>query len=298
MALDKTKHDVNRYTTGIALPETVSAEVIQGITENSAVMQLARNEVIPGTGVSINVITGEPVPEWADETEEQAVKTPTFSKIKMTPHKLSVIVPFSKEFQRDSDALYSAVVSRVPAALAKAFDSTVFGFTASPGADFSQLTNANKVDIQKDTYTALVTAKTGIATAGGNANGFIFAPQASPILLSAVDANKRPLFIDNMNEQGDVSRVLGINALYRHAAYKQGGSAANNIGFVGDWSKAIVGMVKDITVEYADQATINDGTKQINLWQRDMFALKCSMECGFVIEDAKYFTALTDTYSG
>lgn len=293
MALDKIKHDINRSTSGVALPSGVASEVIQGINESSAVMQLARKITIPGSGVTINAITGDIAPEWVDETAEQAVSNPTFKNIKMVPYKLSVIVPFSNEFKRDADALYEAIVQRVPNALGRTFDSTVFGHKSAPGSNFSQLTNATKADIQKDTYGALVTAATGIATAGGSANGFILSPQAQPILLGATDANKRPLFINSVITEGKVGQMLGIDVHSRAAAYKSG--TPNELGILGDWSKAIVGMVNDIKVEYADQATINDGSKQVNLWQRDMFALKCSMECGFVVEDDKYFAILTDT---
>ncbi len=57
-----------------------------------------------------------------------------------------------------------------------------------------------------------------------------------------------------------------------------------------------MGTVQDITVDFSDQATINDGNKQVNLWQRNMFALRCEMEVGFIIEGAKYFQKFTDTY--
>ena len=81
----------------------------------------------------------------------------------------------------------------------------------------------------------------------------------------------------------------------RHAADKAGGSAANTVGFNGDWTKAYYGIVEDIKIEYSNQATLNDGTNTINLWQRNMFALRCEMEVGFIAQD-DYFAKLTDTY--
>lgn len=291
MALSTAKIDVNRTTNGLSLPTEVSNEVLQKISENSAVMQLARRMVIPGSGVTMNVITGDPTPAWVDESTEKAVSSPTFANKKMVPYKLAVIVPFSDQFRRDMPALYSAIVERVPAALARVFDQTVFGNVAAPGANFDQLTDADTVNIATDTYAGLVTAKTNVAIAGGDASGFVFAPQASPILLTAKDSTGRPLFLDNLREDGNVDRILGIPAHYRQAAYN---ATSGVLGVVGDWSKAIYGIVQDVTVEYSNQATINDGTQQINLWQRNMFALRCEMEVGFVIQDVDYFNKLTN----
>ena len=293
MALSTTKQDVNRGTTGVALPSVLIDTVIQGIREGSAVMQLANRMVIPGSGVTMNIITGDPEPAWVVESTEKTVSTPTFANKVMQPYKMAVIVPFTDEFRRDEAALYDAIVERVPDALAKKFDETVL-FGTAPGTNFDTLASADAIDLQADPYGALVEGINGIAVAGGNANGIILSPQANGILMSArYDSGAgEPIF---PNYAAD-SPLFGIPTLTRHAAYKAGSSAANTVGFVGDWSKAYYGIVQDVTIEYSNQATINNGTADINLWQRNMFALRCEMEVGFVVADADYFAKFTDTY--
>lgn len=77
MALSTTKIDLNRSSTGVALPQSVAAEVLQGVTESSAVMQLSRRMTIPGPGVALDVITGDPEAAWVTaETAEQKVDAP------------------------------------------------------------------------------------------------------------------------------------------------------------------------------------------------------------------------------
>lgn len=296
MALDTTKVDVNRTTTGIVLPSEISSEVIAKTQESSFVMANARRMVIPGPGITLDVIETDPKPAWVDETAEKTVSTPTFGSKKIVPYKMAVIVPFSNQFRRDKDTLYNAVIERVPGTLAALFDATAFGFQSAPGSNFDTLSDATAVDIEADTYDNLVTAKTTVSTAGGSATAWVFAPQAESILLMAKDSSGRPIFIDSPTDQGGVGRVLSLPAYYRQAAYNAGSSAANTIGFVGDWNKAVYGIVEDITVEYSNQATINDGNKQINLWQRNMFALRCEMEVGFAVMDEDCFVRLTDTY--
>ena len=294
MALSTTKIDVNRGTTGVALPSVLVDTVIQGVREGSAVMSLANRLVIPGSGITMNVITGDPEPAWTVESTEKTVSEPTFANKVMQPYKLAVIVPFSDQFRRDEAALYDAIVSRVPDALAKKFDETVF-FGTAPGTNFDTLTGADAIDLQADPYGALVEGINSIAVAGGNANGIVLSPQGNGIIMSArYDSGAGEPVFPNYAANAP---LFGIPTLTRHAAYKAGSSAANTVGFIGDWTKAYYGIVEDIKIEYSNQATLNDGTNTINLWQRNMFALRCEMEVGFIVADTDYFKKLTDTYS-
>lgn len=292
MALSTTKIDVNRGTTGVALPSVLVDTVIQGVREGSAVMSLANRLVIPGSGITMNVITGDPEPAWTVESTEKTVSEPTFANKVMQPYKLAVIVPFSDQFRRDEAALYDAIVSRVPDALAKKFDETVF-FGTAPGTNFDTLASADAIDLQNDPYGALVGGVNAIAVAGGNANGIVMSPQGNGIIMSArYDSGAGEPVFPNYAANAP---LFGIPTMTRHAAYKAGSSAANTVGFIGDWSKAYYGIVENIKIDYSNQATLNDGTNTINLWQRDMFALRCEMEVGFIAQD-DYFAKFTDTY--
>ena len=110
-------------------------------------MSLANRMVIPGSGVTMNVITGDPTPAWTVESTEKTVSKPTFENKVMQPYKLAVIVPFSDQFRRDEAALYDAIVSRVPGALGKYFDQTVLFGDNNPGTNFDDLSAAAAVDV-------------------------------------------------------------------------------------------------------------------------------------------------------
>lgn len=291
MALSTTAIDVNRGTTGITLPQEMRDDFITSMTEGSAVMQLANRMVIPGAGVKMNIVTGDPVPAWTDESTEKPVSKPSFANKTMVPYTLAVIVPFSNQFRRDLSSLYDAVISRIPNALGRAFDQTVL-FGDAPGENFDTLKNADAVVIDTGTYDAVVGVMTSLATAGGSLNGFIMSPQANGVIMTA------------RNESGDLEfpgyapggNLLDVRTLTRQHAYKAGSSAANTLGFAGDWSQAYYGIVEDVKLEYATEATLNDGTNNINLFQRNMFAVRAEMEVGFVVKDDDYFKRLTDTY--
>ncbi len=275
--------DINRGT--INLPSEVSGEILQKTQESSAIMSLARQISLPGLGVTIPVITGDPEAEWVGETDKKPVKNGTLATKVMTPYTLAVIVPFSNQFRRDIPALYDALVQRLPLALAKQFDATVFGGVTAPGSNFDTLANVTAQSIKTDAYSALVAADADIADHDGILNGFVLAPKGKAALLNAVDGNKRPLFINNVAE-GAVPMILGAPTHQSKGAYVAGDPAT--VGFAGDWTQAVYGTVEGVKIDIADQATVGD----INLFQQNMFAVRAEIEVGFRC-DTTVFNKLT-----
>lgn len=279
--------DINR--SAINLPPEVSGEILQKTQEQSAVMQLARAITLPGQGVSIPVITGDPTAEWVEESAKKPVSNPTVSKKTMTPYKLAVIETFSMEFTRDAATLYDALIGRLPLSLAKVFDSTVFGGTTKPGDNFDQLSACTAQSIKTDAYNGLVAADADIADHDGITNGYVLSPKGRAVLLSAVDRQGRPLFINSVAE-GAIPQILSAPTYSSKGAYVAG--TPNTLGFAGDWTQAIYGVVNGMQISISDQATVND----INLWQQNMVAIRAEMEIGFRA-DTTVFNKLTDAAS-
>ena len=295
MALLTNPVDTNRGTTGISLPPQLSNEIWAGAQEESAVMRLAQPINLPGSGITIPIITGDASADWVAETAEKPVSKATFGSKQMTPYKLAVIELFSNEFRRDLDALYAELVRRLPAAIGKKFDETVFNGTA-PGSNFDVLTAATAVAIGgTGTYGKLVTALETIATTDAELTGWAISPQAEALLLKATDGNNRPLFIPNANDDRAINYLLGARVERSRRVYKAG--TPNVIGFAGDWSQARYGIVDGINVAIADQVSVNTGTEIVHTWQRNMFAVRVEAEVGFVVRNTGAFVRLTDATS-
>ena len=277
--------------TNINLPPEVSAEILAKTQDASAIMSLARQIALPGRGVSIPVITGDPQAAWVAETASKPVANPTLETKIMTPYKLAVIVPFSNEFRRDAAALYDELVRRLPLALAQRFDATVVGAVQAPGSDFDTFASATAQNITSpNTYSSLVAADTDIATHGGIMNGIALSPQGKGVLLGAVDDNKRPLFINNVSE-GAVPMVLGAQTVLSKGVYN---ATANVVGIAGDWTQAMYGTVSGVEISYSEDATLDLGESTINLFQQNMFAVRAEIEIGFRA-DVSCFNRLTVT---
>lgn len=273
------------------LPSELSGEIMQKIQEDSAVMQLARETTLSGRGETIPVILGDPEAAWVSETGKKPVSNPTITTKLMTPYCLSVIVPFSNQFRRDAAKLYDELVRRLPSALGAKIDKTVLGGVVKPGDNFDNFAGVTAYSMDSDVYGALVSADTDVSLHGGIVDGWLISPQMRGVLLGATDTTKRPLFVNNTSE-GAIPAILGSKALIRKNAFVQG--SPNVIGVCGDWSQALWGMVEGIDVSYSDQATITIDGEQVNLWERNMFAVRAEVEFGFRA-DTSVFAAISKT---
>ena len=290
---------INTNRTSITLPAEVSSEIIALAQEESAVMRLSRRINLPGRGLTIPVISGDPEANWVDETNAKPVSNPTLTTKNMKGYTLAVIVPFSNQFRRDMAGLYAEIVRRLPGALAKKFDATVFAGTA-PGTGFDVLTGVTAQSISgtgNSFYKALVAAESAIATAGYSVSGYAMSPQGKAEMLTALDTTNRPIFINSVAD-GEIGRLLGQPVHYTKGVYAagSGSGAVDVLGFAGDWSKAMYGIVEGVDISISDQATLTISNSQVNLWERNMFAVRAEIEVGFVAE-ATAFNKITRAHS-
>lgn len=281
---------INTNRTNISLPTEVSSEIIQKTQEGSAIMKLARKITLPGNGVTIPVITSDPTAAWVGETAAKPVSNPGLSTKVMRGYKLAVIEPFSDEFRRDYASLYQALIERLPAILGEKFDNTVFGGTDAPGDDFDTFASVNAHSLASSVYQGLVDCDTDISMNGGICNGYVLSPQGKGILLGAKDTTNRPLFIDSIAENG-IPTILGAATYISKGAFVSGSPSV--VGFAGDWTKAMYGIVNGVSITISEDATLelaNGST--INLFQQNMFAVRAEIEIGFRA-DATVFNKIT-----
>lgn len=285
---------ISTYRGDITLPTSVAQQIIQKTQEESAIMRLATQITLPGNGLTIPVITSDPDADWVDETDSKPVGNPGLSTKVMRGYKLAIIEPFSNQFRRDYAALYDALVARLPRILAKKFDATVFGAYNAPGDDFDTFASCETQDLGDGVYDALVAADTNIALNGGLLNGFAMSPQMRGLVLTEKDQNGRPLFIDSVTNGGAINRLLGQPAMISSASFKSGDP--NTVGVAGDWTKAMYGVVEGVDISFSSDATLTlaNGTT-INLFQRNMFAVRAEIEIGFVADTAAFNLLTADS---
>jgi HK97 family phage major capsid protein len=289
--------DINRGTTGVSLPASVSSEIWGAVVEESTIMKVSRQIALPGNGLTIPMVTAEPTANWVAESEEKPVSRGTVSNKAMTAYKLAVIVPFSNEFKRDIPTLYNELARRLPAALARKFDTTVYGLSAAPGANFDTLASAPTATVDAtNTFTDLIGVVNTLGAAGFDNSAWIASPALYGLLLSTTNTLGQQVFTAANGQSNAVGAVLGSEVFKTRATMPTGaGATADKIGFAGDFAGSSVwGSVEGVQVAQSDQATIQDGATSVNLWQRNMFAVRAEIEIGFRVRDINAFVSLND----
>ena len=246
---------------------------------------------LPGGGVDIPIITGDPEAEWVSETEEKKVSRPSFANKNLKGYTLAVIVPFSNQFRRDLPALYSAIEQKLPQALAKKFDRTALGFATSPGTGFDTLADAPTQELtgSYDDYLAAL-GTVGGASDDADITAWALSKSAEIDALGIADNAGRPLLIQDIQNQGAIGSILARPVFKSNYAAD---ATTNVVGIAGDWNSTAWGFVEGISISISDQATLNDGGTPLNLWQRNMFAVRAEVEVGFAVRDANRFVKLT-----
>jgi HK97 family phage major capsid protein len=297
--------DMSRLSAGVQLRPTVTRDIWAEALDSSAVASLVPSIQMPGAGLEIDVITGDPEAEWVGETEEKPVGIHTFGTKTLKPYKMALIEIFSDEFRRDKNALYREISSRLPKALGRLLDKTVLYGTA-PGENFDVLSD---VPVQKLGTTAqigdnVLAINAAIAAAGHALSGWALSPQGKAAMIGAKDSGGALLFSQDYTQSISLPRILGepvyvSKAMYRGAVAADPGATppveASDpvVGLAGDWSQARLGIVERIKMKATTDATVNKDGQQINLWQRNMFGILVEMEVGFVVNDKNAFVRLT-----
>lgn len=278
MAFSTTPVDINRGTEGLTLPKEVSDIVIQGAIAESAVMKLAQRIYLPGRGLAIPVITGDPTVSIVNEACEKPVSNSTFATKNMVPKKFAVIEVFSNELRRDMPALYEALIGRLPGAIAKAFDRQALTQAALTG--FDSLVNAQTISEGSTFAEKIQNGVKAIAADGYRMTAIAASALGEAEIQTAVNGLGMPLFVENFQD-GRIGRIYGADVV----------PCAAISGIVaGDWSKAYYGVVDGINIAFSEEATLNDGNSgTINLWQRNCFAVRAEIEASFVVADDDAF---------
>lgn len=282
---------VSTQTGNLLLPKEISSEIWANTIEESAVMRLARRTTLPSVGQQFQVITKDPVPQWVGEGEKKPIGEVAFDSTSWQGYKMAVIIPFSDEFRRDAATLYDVIIERAPRAFGKQIDATVFGNVTKPGELFDTMADVPEIDLTKgDLWDNIVAGDAAVSAADRVADGLAISPAFKSLLLCSKDNNGRPLFVDDMTSGRNVPMVIGqstyVSRGVHQAATQEKGE---QLGFMGEWSSAMYGVVEDISMSVNDTGSIDiDGTT-INLWQQNMFAVRFEMVVGFKLRDKNRF---------
>lgn len=280
--------DINRGSTGVALPTTVANQVWTDTLKGSAIMTLANQVPLAGAGSTYDLVTADPIAQYVAETASKPVSNGTPGNKVIKGYKIAVIQLFSDETVRDKNALYDALVARMPEALAKAFDKKVFSGT-TPGTGHDVLTGAQALAVDATaTLADLLAVRGAVAAANGRVNGWVLSPALENTLMGAVDGFGRPLLYTDINSTAGLGNLLGGRSILSDNVF-DATPTPDVVGFAGDWSGAYFGTVEGVQISTSSQATVGG----VELFTQNMTAVRAEIEIGFAVRNIARFVKLT-----
>lgn len=288
---------VNRTDLSGLIPEPVTREIIQGVTEGSAVLQMGRRlPNMTSKTQTMNVLDMLPTAYFVNgDTGMKQTTKMKWDKKKIYAEEIAVIVPIPEAVLDDADYdIWGEVRPRLVEAFGKVIDSAILFGTNKPtswrDSVIETCKKAGSVVAATPYIYDDIMAEGGVIAkveeSGYLVNGIMSAIQMRAKLRGLKDLNGVPLFKTDM--QGATPYALDGSPMYfpRNGAF----DTTKALMFAGDWTELVYSIRQDITFKIFDQGVVQDPSDNsivYNLMQNDMVALRAVMRLGWEIPNPK-----------
>ncbi|MEH7651187.1 phage major capsid protein [Bacillus safensis] len=286
------------------VPTEHSEIVMKEFMQTSAISQLAKYEPMTKPEKTFTYLAEGPGAYWVGEGERIETSTAKWLTAKMTTKKLGVIIPVSKEFLRYTVSdFFTQMQDPIKAAFAIKFDQAALFGKNSPfetGVSIMERINKSGQKIElgsgvgngSSIYDDLAAVMALIEDADKDADAFTTIRTFRQKLRSAKDNNGLPLF--NQVTADAVPQALGLPIGFVNSESWDKSKAEL---IAGAWDYARYGILQDIEYTISTDATlttaVDENNVPINLFERDMFALRATMQVGFTTLADDAFAAIT-----
>lgn len=277
------------------IPEPVTREIIQGITEGSAVLSMARRlPNMTSKTVSMNVLDMLPQAYFVDgDTGTKQTTKMAWDKKKIYAEEIAVIVPIPEAVLDDADYdIWGEVRPRLVEAFGKVIDGAILFGTNKPSTwrdDVLTTATASGNTVTPDAEKTLFEEIMGeggliakVEEDGFLPNGVMASVNMRGKLRGVCDTTGQPIFKADF-QSGTNYALDGMRVTFpMNGAFDP--TAAQMI--VGDWNQLVYAIRQDITFKIFTEGVIQDpssGDIVYNLMQNDMVALRAVMRLGWEI---------------
>lgn len=282
-----------------AIPSEQGSLILKEFVAESAVAKLAKAMPMTKPIINFTYLAEGPGAYWVNEGEKIQTSKATWLTAEMEAKKVAVILPVSKEFLRYTMTdFFNAMRPAIAEAFYTKFDqASLFGNDTPYKAGVSvwenilasenEIVKGSGANLYEDFNDLLALVEDG----DNDPNGFTTTKRFRKDLRGAVDAQNLPIFNDVSG--GATSRVLGLPIGY---ASGKAWDYDKSEMIVGDWDNARYGILQGIEYSISEDATLStivgeDG-EPINLFERDLMALRATMHIGFMTLKEDAFASL------
>lgn len=287
------------------IPQEQGKLILTEFAANSIITQLAKPEKMTKPKKVFTYLAEGPGAYWVSETERIQTSKAKWLTAEMEAKKLGVILLASKEFLRYTVTdFFDEMSPAIAEAFQIKFDQAALFGNDSPYATGTSVwekivASGNTIDLgtAANLYLDLNDLLALVEDGDNDPNGFTTTKKFRKDLRGAVDTNNIPIF--NTPNQGSASLLLGLPV-----GFADGKSWDYDKAHLitGDWDYARYGILQDIEYAISEDATlttiVDEEGEPINLFERDMFALRATMHIGFMTLKEDAFAALTPNIAG
>lgn len=299
---------------GFLSPE-MAGPIFEEAAKASVVQRLTRQVPLGANGKSIPVVTGRMSAGWVAEGAQKPASEGALDIKTITPEKIAAIAVVSAEVVRANPGGYMTLVrSQIAEAFAMAFDLAALydkgpSGTAGGGPFSTWIAQTTKaVELGTTTqanggvHADIVAGLSLLVNDGKKLTGFALDDIMEPTLLSAVDSTGRPIYVDTPLDETTTAarpgRLLGRPSFMGEGiaeAVPGTASTTYTVGFGGNWSQAVWGVVGGITYDVSTEATVTINGNLTSLFENNLVAIRAEAEYGWLVNDPESFVEYTET---
>ena len=283
-----------------AIPEEQGTLILKETMTNSVMMQLAQYEEMTKQKKTFQYLAEGVGAYWVGEGEVIQTSKPQWLTATMEAKKLGVIIPVSREFlQYTVTDFFTQVRPLIAEAFYKKFDEATILGVDNPFAQSLQdsITDVNHIvtgDINGDTFFELTDF---VNDAGFDVNAFISKTQNRSLLRRVVDGFRQedgtitdPVRLYNRsNNTLDGQPVVDLDS-----THMQKGEL-----FAGNFNYVRYGIPYNLNYSISEEAQlssiVDENGDPINLWERELMAVRATMDVGFMVLKDDAFAKIEPT---
>src|SRR5690625_4016085 len=286
-----------------AIPEEQGTLILKETMTNSVMMQLAQYEEMTKQKKTFQYLAEGVGAYWVGEGEVIQTSKPQWLTATMEAKKLGVIIPVSREFlQYTVTDFFTQVRPLIAEACYKEFDeATILGvdnpFPQSLQDSIADIGHIVTGDINGDTFFELTDY---VNDAGFDVNAFISKTQNRSLLRRVVDGFTQedgtitdPVRLYNRsNNTLDGQPVVDLDS-----THMQKGEL-----FAGNFNYVRYGIPYNLNYSISEEAQlssiVDENGDPINLWERELMAIRATMDVGFMVLKDDAFAKIEPNGSG
>ena len=276
---------ITRQNAEALFTEDLVAEIIQGVTKQSAALRMFRR--LPNMSSNImrmRVLDALPMAYWVNDSTDNGRKQVTnaaWANKYIVPAEIAVIVPIKEDVLDDASIdIWGEIRPRLVEAIGKKIDQAIFVGVDKPSAWradlLSSIAQAGAYVAQGGgtLYSAINDAMVKVEESGYNPSGIVGGVDVKGKFRMMLDTSGQPI---KGTEIDELPKAYIDNGAWDKTKAQM---------IVGDFTQAVYSIRQDITYKVLDQAIIqnpSDGEIMYNLAQEDMVALRVVMRLGWEI---------------